>query len=100
MVVTIAAFGDPVDDATKAWPADRQQVDVGMLTIDHAQAEETGACRNITFDPLILPAGIAPSADPLLPARSAVYAVSLTRRDGEPAEPSAGGRNPALRKAP
>jgi len=100
MVVTIAASGDPVDDATKAWPADRQQVDVGMLTIDRAQAEETGACRNITFDPLILPAGIAPSADPLLPARSAVYAVSLTRRDGEPAEPSAGGRNPALRKAP
>jgi len=34
-----------------------------------------------------------------LPARSAVYAVSLTRRDGEVAEPSAGGRNPALRRA-
>ena len=99
MVVTVAAPDDPVDDATKAWPADRQQIDVGTLTIDRAEAEETGACRNITFDPLILPAGMAPSADPLLPARSAVYAVSLTRRDGEPAEPSAAGRNPAIRKA-
>jgi catalase len=99
MIVTVAASGDPVDDATKAWPADRRQVDVGTLAIDRAEAEETGACRDITFDPLILPAGMAPSADPLLPARSAVYAVSLTRRDGEPAKPSFAERNPALRKA-
>jgi catalase len=98
MVVTVAAPGDPVDDATKPWPSDRPQVDVGTLTIDRATTEEAGACRNITFDPLILPAGMASSDDPLLAARSAVYAVSLTRRDGEPAGPSAASKDPAIRK--
>ena len=99
MVVTVAAPEDPVDDATKPWPADRQQIDVGTLTIDRAAVEEDGACRNITFDPLILPAGMAPSADPLLAARSAVYSVSLTRRDGEPANPSAASSNPEINRA-
>jgi catalase len=99
MIVTVAAPGDPVDDATKPWPSNRPQVDVGTLTIDRASIEEDGACRNITFDPLILPAGMASSDDPLLAARSAVYAVSLTRRDGEPAGPSAASKDPAIRKA-
>jgi len=99
MIVTVAAPGDPVDDATKLWPDDRPQVNVGTLMIDRATTEENGACRNITFDPLILPAGMASSDDPLLAARSAVYAVSLTRRDGEPAEPSAASKDPAIRRA-
>lgn len=89
MMLTIAAPGDPVDDATKVWPADRTSIAAGVLTIVRASPEEGGACRNITFDPLILPSGIAPSADPLLPARSAVYASSLARRDGEAPRPSA-----------
>ena len=37
----------------------------------------------------LLPDGIAPSDDPLLSARSAVYARSFTRRAGEPKQPSA-----------
>jgi catalase len=98
MIVTVAQPGDPVDDATKPWPADRRQVDVGTLTINRAAAEENGACRNITFDPLILPSGISSSDDPLLPARSGAYAVSLTRRDGEPVDPSAASKNPEIRR--
>jgi len=98
MMLTVAQPGDPVDDATKPWPADRPQVDVGTLTINRASAEENGPCRNITFDPLILPSGISPSDDPLLPARSGVYAVSLTRRDGEPVDPSAASKNPEIRR--
>src|SRR6195256_976310 len=98
MMLTVARPGDPVDDATKPWPADRPQVDVGTLTINRASAEENGPCRNITFDPLILPSGISPSDDPLLPARSGVYAVSLTRRDGEPVDPSAASKNPEIRR--
>jgi catalase len=98
MMLTVAQPGDPVDDATKPWPADRPQVDVGTLTINRASAEEKGPCRNITFDPLILPSGISPSDDPLLPARSGVYAVSLTRRDGEPVDPSAASKNPEIRR--
>jgi catalase len=99
MIVSVAAPNDPVDDATRAWPGDRPQVDVGTLIVQRATTEETGACRNITFDPLILPQGIAPSDDPLLPARSAAYFTSLRRRDGEPAAPSAAARDAAISKA-
>jgi catalase len=38
---------------------------------------------------LVLPAGIKPSDDPLLSARSAVYAQSFRRRAGETKQPSA-----------
>ena len=89
LVVTIGEPGDATDDATVAWPAERKQVEVGTLTIDHVESEETSAARDINFDPLILPAGIEGSDDPLLSARSAAYSVSLTRRDGEKKQPSA-----------
>jgi catalase len=99
LMLSVAQPGDPVADATRAWPADRQQVDAGTLVIGRATTEEEGACRDITFDPLILPDGISPSADPLLAARSAVYAASLARRDGEPAAPSAAARDPIIRRS-
>jgi catalase len=99
LIVTIAEPGDPTDDATKVWPSDRHRIDVGTLVIDRALIEENGDCRNITFDPLILPSGIAPSDDPLLPARSGVYASSLARRDGEHGKPSALADDPQARRA-
>jgi catalase len=43
----------------------------------------------VVTDPLMLPQGIAPSDDPLLLARSAAYAASYSRREGEPKQPSA-----------
>ncbi len=89
LIVTLGQPGDPTNDATLAWPDDREHVDVGTLTIDHIESEETGACRDINYDPLVLPSGIAPSDDPLLSARSAVYSQSFTRRAGEIKEPSA-----------
>ncbi|WP_437969711.1 catalase family peroxidase [Sorangium sp. So ce260] len=95
MKVTLAAPGDPTGDATREWPHDREQVEVGALVVERAATEEAGPCRDITFDPLILPAGIEPSDDPLLSARSAAYAVSLARRAGEKPEPSALSRRPA-----
>ncbi len=99
LIVTVAEPSDPTDDATKVWPANRSRIDVGTLVIDRALTEENGDCRNITFDPLILPSGIAPSDDPLLPARSGVYASSLARRDGEHGKPSALADDPLARKA-
>jgi len=89
LVVTIGQPGDPTNDATVPWPPDRQQIDVGTLTIDHVESEETSPARDINFDPLVLPDGIAASDDPLLSARSAAYSQSFTRREGEPKEPSA-----------
>jgi catalase len=83
LLVTVAGAGDPTDDATIPWPFDRRQVDVGTLTIDQVESDDTSLARNINFDPLMLPNGIAASDDPLLSARSAVYSQSFTRREGE-----------------
>lgn len=89
LVVTVGELGDPTDNATIPWPADRQQIEVGTLTIDRVESEDTSPARDINFDPLILPDGIAGSDDPLLSARSAAYSQSFTRREGERKEPSA-----------
>ncbi|HEY7312035.1 MAG TPA: catalase family peroxidase [Gemmataceae bacterium] len=89
LIVIIGQAGDPTNDATIAWPQEREQVDVGTLTLDRVESDETSAATDINFDPLVLPAGIAPSDDPLLNARSAVYAQSYTRRAGEAKQPSA-----------
>jgi len=87
-VMTVAQPGDPTDDATIPWPEGRDKVDVGTLTLDSVESEETSPARDINFDPLVLPVGIAPSNDPLLSARSAIYSQSFTRRAGETKEPS------------
>jgi catalase len=89
LIVIVGQPGDPTADATLPWPPDRQRVDVGTLTIDHVESEDTSPARDINFDPLVLPNGMAGSDDPLLSARSAAYAESFIRREGEPKSPSA-----------
>ncbi|WP_304610687.1 catalase family peroxidase [Mycobacterium sp. Marseille-P9652] len=89
LVLTVGEPGDPTDDATKPWPPARRTVDAGIVTLDAVQTEAAGNARDINFDPLVLPDGIAASDDPLLAARSAVYARSFTRRAEEPKSPSA-----------
>ena len=74
------------DNATKAWPADREQVDIGTLVIRHAEDEADGPCRDYNYDPTILPNGMRPSDDPLLAARAAAYARSFDLRESEAAD--------------
>jgi catalase len=88
LIITVAQPGDPTDDATLPWPPDRRQVDAGTLTIDQIESDDTSPARDINFDPLVLPHGMAASDDPLLSARSAVYMQSFTRREGEHKHPS------------
>jgi catalase len=83
MVLQIAAPGDPITDPSMAWPDSRQQVAIGALTLVHAEPQADGPCRDLNFDPLILPSGIAASDDPVLHARSAAYSVSFNRRERE-----------------
>ncbi|HEY3656605.1 MAG TPA: catalase family peroxidase [Steroidobacteraceae bacterium] len=88
LLITLGRPEDPTADATVAWPDDRPHIDAGVVTIDQVSSEDTGACADINFDPLVLPPGIEPSDDPLLSARSAVYARSFTLRAAEkPAKP-------------
>jgi catalase len=89
LIITIGQAGDATDDATIPWPPDRKQIDAGTLTIDRVESEDTSAARDINFDPLILPDGIAASDDPILTARSAAYSSSFTRREAEHKTPSA-----------
>jgi catalase len=83
LLLTVGTGEDPTHDATLPWPADRRTVDAGLLTLDSVEADAKGNARDINFDPLVLPPGIEPSDDPLLSARSAVYAASYRRRTGE-----------------
>jgi catalase len=88
-IVIVGQPGDPTSDATLPWPAGREEVEVGTVTLDKIESDDTSEARDINFDPLVLPVGIAPSDDPLLSARSAVYSKSFTRRAGETKQPSA-----------
>ncbi|MCV7344480.1 catalase family peroxidase [Mycolicibacterium rhodesiae] len=89
LMVTVADPGDPLTDPTLPWPDHRRSVEVGTLTLTAAATEAPGNARDINFDPLVLPDGIEPSDDPLLSARSDVYAASYRQRTGEPTSPSA-----------
>lgn len=89
LLVTVAHPGDPLTDATLPWPDDRRSIEVGTVTLTSAATEAFGNARDINFDPLVLPDGIEPSGDPLLSARSDIYAASYRQRTGEPTSPSA-----------
>lgn len=83
LIITVANPEDPTDDATKPWPDSRRQVDAGTVVIEKTRNQDHGLCRDVNFDPTVLPQGIAISDDPLLPARAAVYATSFERRTRE-----------------
>jgi catalase len=83
MVVTIANPGDPTADPSKAWPEGRRTVAVGTLVVQQVEAERDGPCRDINFDPTVLPSGMKTSDDPFPAARSAAYARSYDLRTAE-----------------
>jgi catalase len=83
MVITVANPGDPTADPNKAWPADRRTVEVGTLTAQQVEPERDGPCRDINYDPTVLPAGITTSDDPFPAARSAAYSRSFNSRTAE-----------------
>jgi len=83
LAVTIANPGDPTADPSKAWPADRRTVEVGTLVVQQIVAERDGPCRDINFDPTVLPSGMRTSDDPFPAARSAAYMKSYDLRTSE-----------------
>jgi catalase len=97
LVITAANPGDPTADPTQAWPDDRRKVEAGTLVVNAIEPEADGPCRDLNFDPTVLPPGMHVSDDPFPAARSAAYAVSFDRRTAEdkdyPRHP-AGGATP------
>jgi catalase len=83
LIVTIANPEDPTNDPSKAWPDDRRTIDIGTLIVQQIEPEKNGPCRDINFDPTVLPDGIKPSDDPFPAARSSVYRRSYDLRTAE-----------------
>jgi catalase len=83
MLVTVANPGDQTADPSQPWPQDRRAVEVGTLIVREIEAERNGPCRDINFDPTVLPSGIRTSDDPFPAARSSAYAKSYDRRTAE-----------------
>lgn len=84
--VQLAEKEDQLTDPTRVWPDSRRVLPAGKLVIDKVEPQLGGACDSITFNPLVLPQGIKASADPVLNARPAPYAISLGRRLTEAAK--------------
>ena len=76
----LAEPGDKLDSATVPLPAGRKKVTLGTLRITSVSEDAGGACVTTNFNPMVMPKGIEPSADPMLAARAAPYVVSRGRR--------------------
>jgi catalase len=83
MTVILANPGDVTSDPSQAWPADRRKVEVGTLIVQKVEAEADGPCREINFDPTVLPPGMRVADDPFPAARSAAYRRSYDLRTSE-----------------
>lgn len=83
--VIVADPSDQTADPSKAWPEGRRTVDAGTLVVQRILPEPDGPCREIGFDPTVLPEGMRTSDDPFPAARSAAYSVSYNRRTAEAA---------------
>ncbi len=82
LYIQLAQEGDEIDDPTVLWPETRQRLLVGQVIINGERDTDTSTlqCDKGIFNPLLLPKGIAPSADPILNARTAAYVESFIRR--------------------
>jgi catalase len=80
LVLQLAAEGDPTDDVTALWPADRPLVELGRLEVTGISPTSTADERRLVFDPTNLTDGIDLSADPILLARSSAYSISYDHR--------------------
>jgi catalase len=80
MILQFPSPGDNLIDPTVAWPDDRPRTVVGRLTVTEVAPGPGGACDPISFMTLDQAPGVEFSDDPTLHARTAPYAVSLSRR--------------------
>ena len=84
IAVQLAEEGDPVDDGSRPWPEGRPEVEIGTLAVLRPVPESDARQHDLTFVPTNLVGGIAPSADPMLKARTQSYRISADRRMASP----------------
>jgi catalase len=84
LLVQLANDGDVVDDATIHWPEDRTLLELGTIVLTAPVPDNAHEQKQIIFDPIPRVDGIAPSDDPLLELRAAIYLMSGRRRRSAP----------------
>lgn len=77
--VQLGEDGDPTDDPTKPWPADRTEIVAGRLEVTAPVADQDHWAAQV-YDPTRLTDGIELSDDPVLAFRAGAYGVSYDRR--------------------
>ena len=80
LLAQIANANDNLIDPTVSWPETNRVVELGTITLTKTVADQVGEQRKILFNPVSLPNGIEPSADPILALRFPAYAVSYGQR--------------------
>jgi catalase len=80
ILAQLAKEGDVINDPSKAWPADREVVELGTLSLTKTVKEQVNTQKALLFNPVGLPDGIEPSDDPILLARFPAYALSFGQR--------------------
>jgi catalase len=78
--VQMAEPGDDVTDASVTWPASREEVPFGTVTVTARLDEQVPERRKVIFDPVPRVDGIESSGDPLTEIRSDLYLLSGRRR--------------------
>jgi catalase len=79
----LAQADDKIDSATVPLPEGRKKVNLGLLKVTSVAEDGGGECLTINYNPMVLPKGVEPSADPMIAARAAPYAIGLGRRLAE-----------------
>ena len=80
LMAILGQAGDITNDSTAMWPEEsRRSVKLGTIAVSEIVPNAT--CDAFTFDPVVVPDGMAgPADDPLFAIRSPAYAVSITNR--------------------
>lgn len=80
LLAQIAEEGDVIDDATVQWPESRNLIELGAIKFESAVEDNEKEQKRIIFDPVPRVEGLAPSKDPLLELRAALYLISGRER--------------------
>lgn len=80
LMAILGQLGDPTNDSTTMWPEEsRRSVKLGTIAV--AEIVPNATCDAFTFDPVVVPDGMAgPADDPLFEIRSPTYAISISAR--------------------
>lgn len=80
LAAQMADPGDRTSDGSIVWPDDRKVVELGTLALTAVAPDNEKLQRELAYNPIFLTAGIELADDPMIPLRSAVYALSVAHR--------------------